>query len=1212
MFQMERLQKTLFLLSCIMIVSCNYSFSQKSSQVSPWRMTDYIEPEIVVQTGHPHPVTALAFSHDGMLLASRGQHVAKIWDLRTGKELRAFVAKGEGKSIAISPDSQYLATTTDDGVKLWNIKTGNLVKTLSWASVVKFSPDGKILAIGENGGNITPWGKISLFDLQLKKYIFESDKKESNNIEAIEFSKNGKFFAYVYSGYDREIGTQGSLVIIVNTITKQEVTRISIPDDNRPSGEGWILSIAFNPDSRILATQHSGNFNYIKFFDVYTGKLLYSINSEKKEYSKTVCGQRSYPETIEFHKDGKILLHSIANSCKSKDDYNEIRLLDIEKNKVIKNIITNNVTSFALGIDSKIIATGHSKGDIKLWDLATGKYVKTLQGYAQQITAIDSNPVFPQVASGSFDNTIKVWSFTGEDSILKSLVGHKTPVVSLDFHPKGKFLISSEQFSDEGKHETFPHDLYSKPNDKKTNVIEKIKTWSINDGKILQTLVRSNNEVSLNGYRYSDGLSPRFQEVRFPRNVTFNPDGRMIAHGVIGGNVHIFDFQTGRELYTFFDAFASNYGNIQKNKKDSGKVAAFAFHPNGYQIIGNNEVWDIATRKKVKKINNFDVSGPQNFLKTGMLAINHDGLLIAGTCHEGFSACGAVCLASLTGYSSSSKLSVQLETGDKYDHVNTIIFHPEKNVLAAGYDNGMIILWDADRQKEIARLQGKGNNPINSLSFSADGRILYSSSFDAQIQLWDVRKRVKIASLVAVNDEDYVIFTPDHYYMATKKGLRGVAFRIGNESYPFEQFDAKLNRPDIIMKRIGYAKKELIDTYYKLYKKRLKKLNIEEGKLRSDFHIPELKIRNRENIPLVTKDKKIIIDIEAVDFKYLLKKLKIYINNIPVYGANGIDLRKKVQLHKQKIPLELTNGKNKIQVSVLNDNGSESLKETVYIEYLGAPSPSNLYVFAIGVSIYKEETNNLSYAEKDSIDISLLFKKYAKKFNNVVINNITNQRAIKENILAIRNILEKTKVDDEVVLFFAGHGLLHNETDYYFATYDINFKSPVERGLSYEDIESLLYAAPARKKLLLIDTCHSGEVTEDYEIASFTKQEEIGQPNTRSGALTQLHPVKNEQPLLLQDIFADLQFSSGAMVFSAASGFEKAQENSEWKNGTFTHSILQGVTTSKADLNKDGLISVSELRNYVVDDVRSLTQEEQVPAMRKENLEFDFPVFTQR
>ena len=72
----------------------------------------------------------------------------------------------------------------------------------------------------------------------------------------------------------------------------------------------------------------------------------------------------------------------------------------------------------------------------------------------------------------------------------------------------------------------------------------------------------------------------------------------------------------------------------------------------------------------------------------------------------------------------------------------------------------------------------------------------------------------------------------------------------------------------------------------------------------------------------------------ATDSKYLLDRLNVYVNDVPIYRVKGIDLRKKnVSTHEQNITLKLSNGKNKIQVSVLNQQRAESLKETFEIIY---------------------------------------------------------------------------------------------------------------------------------------------------------------------------------------------------------------------------------------------------------------------------------------
>ena len=69
---------------------------------------------------------------------------------------------------------------------------------------------------------------------------------------------------------------------------------------------------------------------------------------------------------------------------------------------------------------------------------------------------------------------------------------------------------------------------------------------------------------------------------------------------------------------------------------------------------------------------------------------------------------------------------------------------------------------------------------------------------------------------------------------------------------------------------------------------------------------------------------------------------------------------------------------------------------------------------------------------------------------------LINEEVARENILSVRSFLEQTFVDDQVILFVAGHGLVDDNLDYYYGTYDVDFNHPTERGLSYIDLENLL------------------------------------------------------------------------------------------------------------------------------------------------------------
>lgn len=80
------------------------------------------------------------------------------------------------------------------------------------------------------------------------------------------------------------------------------------------------------------------------------------------------------------------------------------------------------------------------------------------------------------------------------------------------------------------------------------------------------------------------------------------------------------------------------------------------------------------------------------------------------------------------------------------------------------------------------------------------------------------------------------------------------------------------------------------------------------------------------------------------------------------------------------------------------------------------------------------------------------------------------------------------------------------------------------------------------------------------------------------------------------------------MVISAAGGEEFAYEGQGVANGVFTHSVLVGIQQKSADSNGDGQIVVSELRDFVTAQVKTLTGGKQTPTSRQENLEFDFRV----
>ncbi len=556
-------------------------------------------------------------------------------------------------------------------------------------------------------------------------------------------------------------------------------------------------------------------------------------------------------------------------------------------------------------------------------------------------------------------------------------------------------------------------------------------------------------------------------------------------------------------------------------------------------------------------------------------------------------------------------------------------FSPDGRLAARGH--GQIIkVWSVATGQDVLQLIGH-TGAVSSLVFSADGRFIVSAGGDGAIRLWNLRSGKEVASLIALGREDFVAVTPDQYYRASKSRIKGVAFRVKDQLYPFEQFDLRFNRPDIVLERLGMAPEDLVKSYRLAYEKRLKKMGLSDQAFSIDFHLPEIRIQgggvpvsiNRATLPLRAK---------ATDTKYALDRFQVYVNDVPVYGTTGVPIpNRAARTFEQEIQIPLVSGRNKIQVSVLNQQGIESLRETIYTTSAAEVTPPDIYVVGIGVSEYKNRAYNLRYAAKDANDLLAVYKAVEARpgvKGKVHLLDLTNEKATRQEILKAKEWLKRSRINDLVIVFAAGHGMTDEQSNYYFGTHDIDPKHPAANGLPYEEFELLLDGIPALQKMLLLDTCFSGEIEKDQPVV-------VAKADAGSSGTVKMRSFKAARGVSLvadagegqgstpptgprlsadmvkfqQDWFADLRRGTGAAVVSSSSGNEYSLEGEQWKNGVFTYALLNGLKNRVADANKDQTVTVSELQAYVIEQVRKLTEGGQNPTVRRENLEYDFAVY---
>jgi len=221
---------------------------------------------------------------------------------------------------------------------------------------------------------------------------------------------------------------------------------------------------------------------------------------------------------------------------------------------------TNHVYSVEFSPKGELLATGSFDNTIKLWDFKTGKEKATLKGHTDQVYCVAFSPDGTLLASGSKDKTIRLWHVK-DGSLAKELKGHTDIVQSVAFSPDGNLLASG-------------------------SVDKSVRLWNVKDGKDLKNLGAHGGSV------YA---------------VAFSPDGSHLASvgqypEPVGGKpapntatIKIWDVKAQKEVKALGD-----------KDKDKDGVTVAAFLGNDKLITAGFDkqvhIWDVSSGKELKKL----------------------------------------------------------------------------------------------------------------------------------------------------------------------------------------------------------------------------------------------------------------------------------------------------------------------------------------------------------------------------------------------------------------------------------------------------------------------------------------------------------------------------------------------------------------------------------------------------------------------------------
>jgi hypothetical protein len=350
--------------------------------------------------------------------------------------------------------------------------------------------------------------------------------------------------------------------------------------------------------------------------------------------------------------------------------------------------------------------------------------------------------------------------------------------------------------------------------------------------------------------------------------------------------------------------------------------------------------------------------------------------------------------------------------------------------------------------------------------------------------------------------------------------------------------------------------------------------------------------RQPKNLPVIAigypqdgmkTDSEIISLYGVAEHEKGISKFEILINDRHLSLKDQRDLRlipkerKRIEFSER---IRLSEGQNRIAILV---QGEDGLKNQKNLSVQLVRKREEVYAVVIGINKYKN-LPSLKYAANDARE----FHQFLIEVNQIPKDHVwlllDEEATLEKFKTTLGTILRRSAgKDDTVIIFLAGHGATEQDTsspdgdglEKYILPYNADPKDLYASAMPMSEIARIFQRISSERLVFIGDTCYSGG----------------------SGGRT--IPVAGKRANISGVFWERVSQGKGRVILTASDANEVSVEKDELKHGVFTYYLLEGLR-GKADLDKDKLITVDEIYQYVSTKVPQATGQNQHPVKKGE------------